>query len=185
MVKFNLKCFTMKFFTFFIIFIIISGCSTDMDINEFSSKKPKFILEDYFNGKVEAWGLFHDRFGNLKRQFEVKIIGKIKGNQIILDEKFLYDDGEKDQRIWTIDILEGNKYSGKADDVLGVAIGEARGNALNWKYDLLLKVKDSKVKVSFDDWMFLQERGVLLNRAEVNKFGINIGVVTITFLKIE
>ena len=59
------------------------------------------------------------------------------------------------------------------------------GNALNWRYDLLLKVNNSKIKVNFDDWMFLQEKGILINRAEVNKFGLNLGVVTITFLKIK
>jgi hypothetical protein len=48
-----------------------------------------------------------------------------------------------------------------------------------------LKIKDSTVKVDFDDWMFLQDRGILINRAEVKKWGLNIGVVTITFLKIN
>ena len=98
-----------------------------------------------------------------------------------LMKRFLYDDGEEDQRIWKIKLLGNNKYSGTADDVVGSAIGEASGNALNWKYKLNLKIKDSTVKVDFDDWMFLQDRGILINRAEVKKWGLNIGVVTITF----
>ena len=48
-----------------VIFLLITSCSTDMNINDFSGKKPKFKLEEYFNGKTEAWGMFHDRFGNL------------------------------------------------------------------------------------------------------------------------
>ena len=175
----------MRDFLLIFILFLISGCSKDMDIKKFANNSPQFILEDYFDGKVKAWGLFHDRFGNLKREFKVDIIGKVNNNQIVLDEKFLYDDGEKDRRIWTIDILGKNKYVGRADDVIGVAKGEAMGNALNWRYDLLLKVNNSKIKVNFDDWMFLQEKGILINRAEVNKFGLNLGVVTITFLKIK
>ena len=175
----------MKKLTLLIILFIISGCAKEMSIDKFTNSKPEFILENYFDGKVEAWGLFHDRFGNLKRQFKVSITGTRKSDQIILDERFLYDDGEKDQRIWTIDILGQNKYHGRADDVIGVAKGESNGNALNWTYELLLKVKDKTIKVTFDDWMFLQEKGILLNRAEVNKFGLNIGVVSITFLKIQ
>ena len=175
----------MRNFLLIFILFLISGCSKDMDIKKFANNSPQFILEDYFDGKVMAWGLFHDRFGNLKREFKVDIIGKVNNNQIVLDEKFLYDDGEKDRRIWTIDILGKNKYVGRADDVIGVAKGEAMGNALNWRYDLLLKVNNSKIKVNFDDWMFLQEKGILINRAEVNKFGLNLGVVTITFLKIK
>ncbi len=155
-----------------------------MDISQFKNSKPEFVLEKYFDGKVIAWGLFHDRFGNLKRQFKVDIEGNISNNQLTLDEKFIYDDGEKQQRIWTIDILDGKKYVGRADDVVGSAKGVANGNALNWSYDLMLKIKENNVKVSFDDWMFLQEKGVLINRAEVKKFGITLGVVSITFLKL-
>ena len=171
----------MKYFFFLLIFI--TSCSTKMDINEFERNEPSFVLEDYFNGEVDAWGLFHDRFGNLRRQFKVKIVGKLQNNVLILDEKFSYSDGEKDKRIWSIEILGDNKYLGKADDVIGIANGVAKGNALHWKYKLLLKVKGNQIKVDFDDWMFLQEDGILINRAEVKKFGLNIGVVTITFLK--
>ena len=156
-----------------------------MNINDFSDNKPKFKLEEYFNGKTEAWGMFHDRFGNLKRSFKVDIEGTLESNILTLDEKFLYDDGEKDTRIWTIKILGDNKYSGEASDVVGKAEGISSGNALNWKYKLNLKVKDSTIKVDFDDWMFLQEKGILINRAEVKKWGLNIGVVTITFLKLD
>ena len=167
-----------------IAFLTLNSCTQKMDINKFSLNEPKLVLENYFSGNLEAWGLFHDRFGNLKRQFRVKIVGKINDqSQLVLDESFLYDDGETENRVWTIDILGDGKYQGRADDVIGVANGIAVGNALNWKYELLLNVKDNKIKVSFDDWMFLQDRNILINRAEVKKFGINIGVVTITFLK--
>ena len=147
--------------------------------------KPKLVLEEYFNGKTEAWGMFHDRFGNLKRTFKVDITGTLKEDELTLDERFLYDDGEKERRVWKIKLLGNKKYSGTADDVIGEAMGVASGNALNWKYKLDLKVKDTNIKVDFDDWMFLQDKGVLMNRAEVKKWGLNIGVVTITFLKIN
>ena len=67
---------------------------------------------------------------------------------------------------------------------MGYANGISSGNALNWAYELLLEVKGKKIKVKFDDWMFLHDRGVLINRAEISKFGINLGVVTITFIRI-
>lgn len=168
---------------FLTISLFLFSCSTDMNIQSFKNNKPELVLEDYFNGKTRAWGLFHDRFGNLKRSFEVDINGVLDGNTLTLDEKFSYDDGEKESRIWTIKILENNKYSGTADDVVGEAIGESSGNALHWKYKLNLKVKNSVIQVDFDDWMFLQDEGVLINRAEVKKWGLNLGVVTITFVK--
>jgi len=42
---------------------------------------------------------------------------------------------------------------------------------------------DSSVDVHFDDWMFLQPDGVLLNRARVSKFGFTVGEVTLAFYK--
>ena len=75
-----------------------------------------------------------------------------------------------------------NQYSGTASDVVGEATGISEGNALNWKYKLNLKVGDSTILVDFDDWMFLQDRNILMNRAEVKKWGLNIGVVSITCL---
>ena len=155
-----------------------------MNISEFKDVEPRFVLEDYFNGQVKAWGLFHDRFGNLKRSFKVDINGTINNNELTLDEKFLYNDGEEDQRIWKIKILGNNEYSGTADDVVGEAFGSSSGNALNWKYKLNLKVKDSFVLVDFDDWMFLKDNNILMNRAVIKKWGIELGVVSITFLKI-
>ena len=156
-----------------------------MDIEKFKESKPKFSLENYFEGKTEAWGMFHDRFGNLKRTFKVDITGTLESDTLTLDEKFLYDDGEQDSRVWTIKILGNNQYSGTASDVVGEATGISEGNALNWKYKLNLKVGDSTILVDFDDWMFLQDKNILMNRAEVKKWGLNIGVVSITFLKIN
>ena len=149
----------------------------------FENEKPRLVLEDYFDGKTKAWGMFHDRFGNLKRSFKVDITGTLDNDTLTLDEKFVYNDGEKESRIWNIKILGNNKYSGTADDVIGEATGISSGNALNWKYKLNLKVKESTVAVDFDDWMFLQDDNILMNRAEVKKWGIVLGVVSITFKK--
>ncbi|MEL0112654.1 MAG: DUF3833 domain-containing protein, partial [Rickettsiales bacterium] len=140
-------------------------------------------LEDYFQGRTRAWGIFEDRFGNLRRQFVVDITGTWDGRELVLDERFDYSDGEQDRRIWRIVKTGPNTYEGRADDIVGVATGEASGNALNWRYDMDLKVGDGSWRVHFNDWMFLQPSGVLLNRARVSKFGFEIGVVTLFFAK--
>ena len=85
--------------------------------------------------------------------------------------------------MWTIRKIDAHRYEGQAADVIGVAVGEAYGNALNWQYDMDLKVGEGTLRVHFNDWMFLQESGVLVNRARVSKFGIEIGEVTLFFQK--
>jgi len=156
-----------------------------MKLSDFDGTTPEFRIEEYFLGETRAWGIFEDRFGNLRRQFTVDITGTREGDEIVLDEHFDYADGEKDRRVWRIKILPDGTYEGRADDVVGVATGAANGNALHWFYDLDLKVGERTVKVHFDDWMFLQPDGVLINRAKVSKWGIEIGEVTLSFKKVE
>ena len=161
---------------------LLSGC-TGMKIENFEDTLPKLVLEEYFAGEVRASGMFEDRFGMIRRQFTVDIKGTWDGNQLILDEYFLYSDGEKDRRVWTIEKTSDGSYIGRADDIVGEAHGEARGNALNWRYDMNLKVGDGTWRVHFDDWMFLQPSGILLNRARVTKLGVELGTVTLAFVK--
>jgi hypothetical protein len=154
-----------------------------MKPEDFANAEPKFDLFTYFKGQTQAWGIFEDRFGTVRRQFQVSIDGTITDNILTLDERFIYSDGEKDQRIWTISKKTDNTYEGRADDVIGIAKGIAAGNALNWSYDMNLKVADSTYRVTFDDWMFLQVGNVMINRARVTKWGIDVGEVSLFFTK--
>ena len=163
-------------------FSILSGC-TGMNIDDYISTGPAFVLEEYFVGDVRASGIFEDRFGVVRRQFTVEINGTWDGRNLVLDEHFQYSDGEQDRRVWTIEKIDDNSYVGRADDVIGLAQGEVRGNALNWRYDMNLKVGESLWRVHFDDWMFLQSSGILLNRARISKLGIEIGTVTLAFMR--
>jgi hypothetical protein len=153
--------------------------------DDFAKSPLHFVLEDYFAGKTRAWGLYENRFGDVKRQFVVDINGTWDGHQLGLDEAFTFDDGETSKRQWRIRKLPDGSYEGRADDVIGVAIGKTGGNALNWRYVLDLKISEtSTLAVSFDDWMFLQPGGVVINRARMSKFGIELGQVTIGFMKL-
>jgi len=100
-----------------------------------------------------------------------------------LDESFEYSDGTKQKRIWKLTEIAPGKYIGKADDVVGEAIGESAGNALNWTYTLALPVDKDVYKVQFNDWMYLVTPKVMLNKAQMSKFGIYLGEVTLSFYK--
>lgn len=164
--------------------LIVSGCA-DMDIKSFDGKEPRFVLEDYFQGETRAWGIFEDRFGTLRRQFVVDIDGTWDGETLTLDERFEYADGERDRRVWRIRKIDAHLYEGRSDDIIGTAQGDSYGNALRWRYDIDLKIGDNTLRVHFDDWMFLQEDGVMMNRARVSKWGFEIGEVTLVFVKPE
>ncbi|MFN3211480.1 MAG: DUF3833 domain-containing protein [Henriciella sp.] len=162
---------------------VATGCVAGPQLEEFAQAPRQLVLEDYFLGETTAYGVFEDRFGKVRRSFKVDITGTVENGVLTLDERFLYDDGERDTRVWTIDILGDGAYRGIAGDVPDYAQGKVVGNAFNWKYKVDLKVGDSVWNVGFDDWMYLLEDNVLINRAYVTRFGIRIGEVTIAFQK--
>jgi len=66
---------------------------------------------------------------------------------------------------------------------VGEAVGTVAGNAFNWRYTLALPIEGRTWHVDFDDWMFLVDDQVMLNRAVMSKFGIRLGEVTLSFTK--
>ncbi|MGY8985223.1 MAG: DUF3833 domain-containing protein [Sphingomonadales bacterium] len=164
------------------LFTLLVGCSS-MNIQTYKSTTPEFILEEYFEGKTMAYGVFENRSSEVVRQFKVEIDGRIENGNLILNEDFTYSDGEKENRLWTIKILPDGKYEGTTNGVVGTASGQRAGNAFNWIYIFDLVVDDTTYRVKFNDWMFLQEDGVMINRAHVTKWGFNVGNVTLAFHK--
>jgi hypothetical protein len=162
---------------------LASGC-TSVSVDDFKDSAPAFVLEDYFDGETRAWGLFEDRTGKVRRQFVVDISGSWDGTTLLLNEDFRYNDGELENRVWTITKAGPNDYLGETAQSVGIAVGKTAGNAFRWAYDFNLKVGDSIWKVHFDDWMFLQPNGVLLNKATVSRWGLKIGTVFLSFSKL-
>ncbi|MCV6588276.1 MAG: DUF3833 domain-containing protein [Marinobacterium sp.] len=139
--------------------------------------------EHYFLGSTFAWGIFEDSLGKLRRSFQVNIEGTMENGELVLDEQFLYNDGQREQRIWRIRPRRNGHYEGRADDVIGKAHGQTSGRQLRWCYQMELPIGPRRVRVRFDDRMYLQPGGVLVNRARVCKLGIPLGTVTLFFSK--
>ena len=121
------------------------------------------------------------RDGEVKKRFYVDIDATHEGDDvIILDEKFSWADGSKSQRIWRLTEKSNGRWIGTADDVVGEATGDVVGNTLHWDYVLNLPVEDKTYKVNFDDWMYLINDDVMLNRSVMTKFGVELGSVTLS-----
>jgi Protein of unknown function (DUF3833) len=160
----------------------LSACAT-VEPSAYKNEKPVLALEEYFNGTIDAWGMFQDRSGKVIKRFTVVMRCTWNGNQGVLDEDFTYSDGTKQKRVWRLTETKPGTYTGKADDVVGEAIGIASGNALNWRYVLALPVDGTVYNVDFDDWMYLVDDKVMINRAVMSKFGFKLGEVLLSFTK--
>lgn len=163
--------------------LLLGGCAAQ--IRDYEGREPRLDLREYFDGPLVAWGIVQDRSGEQTRSFRVDMVGRWDGDTGVLEEDFVWSDGTTERRVWTFRRLDENNYTGTAGDVVGEAVGEARGNALRWRYTLALPWNDGTINVFLDDWMWLVQDDVLVNRSEIRKFGLRVGEVTIFFQKLE
>jgi len=158
----------------------LSGCGS-VGVDHYADQQPQLDLVRFFSQPVKAWGIFQKRSGEVAKRFEVNISSRREGEKLILDERFLYSDGTRQQRIWTLTPDGPGRWRGRADDVVGEARAELAGNALRWRYVLNQPVDGSVYEVSFDDWMYLMDEDTLINRSSMSKFGVELGQVTLFF----
>ena len=166
-------------------FLLITSCSSNQSMKpeDFKDQKPKLIIENYLSGNVKAWAILQNRSGKVTRQFSADLDGKWDGEKLVLDEKFYWNDGEIQTRQWKINKIDEHHYEGTAGDVIGKAKGYSYGPAFKFEYILLVPVKGREIKISFDDWIFMQDERVAINRATMTKFGIKVAELTVMFVK--
>ena len=160
----------------------LSGCASQQ-VETYAAEKPVLDLKQYFNGTLDAYGIFTDRSGAVVKRFTVVMVCHWVGDEGTLDESFTYSDGSTQKRIWHLTALGDGRYRGRADDVIGMAQGQTRGNAFHWNYTLALPVDGSVYHVALDDWMYLVNDQVMLNKATMHKWGVHLGEVTLSFTK--
>jgi hypothetical protein len=160
----------------------LGGCASP-SIDTYANEKPALDLRRYFNGVLDAYGVFTDRSGEVVKRFTVLMRCSWQGEEGVLDEDFTYSDGTTEKRVWRLTHLGDGRYTGTAGDVVGTAVGQTRGNAFHWNYTLALPVDGKVYDVQFDDWMYLMTDSVMLNKATMRKFGVTLGEVTLSFTK--
>lgn len=164
------------------VLIMLNGCAGN-NLDYYKGTTPQADIKEYFNGPVKAWGIVQDRKGRVTRRFDVQMVGKWDGDVGTLTENFDYYDGKKQRRVWTIKKLADGSYEGTASDIIDKATGKTEGSAVRWNYVMDLPVDDTTYRIRFDDWMWVMNDGVLINRSYLKKFGITVAELTIFMQK--
>ena len=166
-----------------LITFIFIGCSK-MQIEDFNNKTPEFIPQEYFKGKITAYGVVKNRSGKIIRSFKGDLIGSWDENGVgTLDEKFIYDDGEELTRVWTLKPTGEKTFDATAGDIVGTAKMVANGNSVMIDYVMRVPYNNSTIDISVKDWLHLQEDGVIINHSKMKKFGFTVGELVITLIK--
>ena len=167
----------------FLTTILLAGC-TNMKIEDFTNTKPEFIPQEYFKGKIRAYGLVKNRSGEIIRSFKGEMIGSWdKYGNGKLEEFFVYNDGEKLERTWILKPTQDKKFIATADDIVGPSAMIANGNTVMLDYVMRVPYNDSTIDISVKDWLHLQEDGVIINHSKMKKFGFVVGELVITIIK--
>ncbi len=162
--------------------LALSACSAPQP-ERYAQQLPRLAVQDYFNGTLDAHGMFQNRSGEVVTRFVVVMRCSWNGDTGVLDEDFRYADGSVQKRVWTLRRSGPDTFSATAADVIGTAHGKVSGNALHWTYVLALPVDGKTVNVDMDDWMFLIDQRVMLNRTRMSKYGVELGSVTLSFTR--
>ncbi len=89
---------------FLMALLLILGLTScgNVNVERYADQQPRLDLERFFSQPVKAWGIYQKRSGEVIKRFEVDISSRHEGEHLILDERFLYSDGSRQRRVWTL-----------------------------------------------------------------------------------
>ena len=163
------------------VLLATTGCAGRVEPDHYAQQGPKLDIERYFNGTLDVHGMYQDRAGTVQKRFTVLMRCKWEGEVGTLDEDFTYADGSRQRRVWTLRRTAPGRYTGTAPDVVGTATVQVAGDAMRLQYVLQVPADGKVYDVDFDDWLYLIDDRVMLNRATMSKFGFGLGSLTVAF----
>ena len=144
-----------------------------------------FDLLSWLEGRTLAEGVFEDRGGRVRRRFTVELNGTAEANALRLNERFIFDNGERQERTWVLTRGPGRIFTGRAEDSVSEAHGRFDEGVAYLSSKLWLKVGKRKIAMHFDDAFYPAGAGLVLNRSTMSKWGIRLGQILIQFRKAD
>jgi hypothetical protein len=160
--------------------VALFGCSASND--NYRSNSPKLVFDQFFDGRLCAWGVVKNRQGEMTRKFVARIDSETVNGTTSLDEIFRFDDGELQKRKWFFN-SQGSAILGTANDVVGKATGEIFGDSVHLVYTLEVISDDDVWHVSMDDWLHLVDSNTMIGTTRMTKWGLDLGRIDITIQK--
>jgi hypothetical protein len=167
---------------YLLLFGSLVGCGS-VAIDDYADKAPQFAPADFFSGQLTAHGVVKDFRGKAIRHFNADIRACWDGGVGTLDEQFVFDDGERQTRIWTLTPDPDGGYVATAGDVVGEGNTAWRGNAMFLDYLLQLELDSGPFVVRIDDRMYRVSDDVVINESKMKKWGVTVGEILLTIVR--
>ncbi len=156
--------------------LTLTACAP-VSVTDYSDRQPTLVLEDFFQGSLTAHGVVKNRSGRVTRSFNADIEASWRDGVGTLVEDFVFDDGERQRRIWTLTPDGPGRYRGTAGDVSGAGILQVAGNSMFLDYVLQVPYRGDVIEVRVDDRMYLVSPDILINESTLHKFGLQVGAL--------
>ena len=139
---------------------------------------PSFDPLAFYTGHVTSWGVLEDRSGYPTMAITTDCVGVLEGSDRLHMIQHLTEGTKQQVRDWHMRRVTPTHFEATANDVVGVASGDASGRAFHWTFVLALKPGNALENVTMDQWMYLQDDGSMINRDTIRKFGVIVAEVT-------
>jgi len=160
----------------------LSACA-GVTVEEYQNRGPVFSAESFFSGSLTAHGVVKNYRGYASRSFVADITACWQDGVGTLDEQFVFDDGEKQTRVWRLMRSADGSYAATAGDVRGEGRASTSGNSMFLDYVLTIELEDGSIDVAVDDRMYLVSENVLINESSLTKFGLPVGGILLTIIR--
>ncbi len=160
------------------------GCSEPMRVNGFDATSPAFDPIRFFTGHVRSWGVLENRSGQPTSIVITDCMGESGDEGLRMVQQLTIGQDAPVTRRWQMRRAGPNRYEATANDMVGVATGEASGRAFHWTWTLALSPGNDLKNVLMDQWWYLLDDGSMLNRTTVRKLGITLAEVSEHFARI-
>ncbi|MBF9058605.1 DUF3833 family protein [Rhodobacterales bacterium HKCCSP123] len=134
-------------------------------------------LDQAFSGRSTGAGVFRVDLTGTERRFTARLDSRLVGDRLTIVEDFYYDDGEQNRLTWVFDRAGPGRWTGRREDTVGVATAIETGNEIRLSYLADFRSGTDVTRLGFEDVIYFDPAGRVINDAIVTRFGIPVGRV--------
>jgi hypothetical protein len=134
-------------------------------------------LDKAFLGKATGAGVFKVDLTGSERRFTARLDGRLVGDRLTVVEDFFYEDGEQNRLTWVFDRTGPHRWSGRREDTVGIAEVIETCSEIRLSYIADFQSGDDVTRLGFEDVIYFDPDGRVINDAIVTRFGIPVGRV--------
>lgn len=147
---------------------------------DYAETGPVFDIREHLNGTIDCDGVIYGPTGRVTSRFVAVFHAEWDGNTGRMTEHFVYDNGNTQDREWTLMVDDAGRITATAPDLVGTGEGWQSGAAVQLRYKIQLPEQAGGHVLDTIDWMYLGPNGTIVNRSQLRKFGIKVAELVAT-----